>query len=128
MLAIPQNSKVLVTGANAFVAMWIIRTLLKAGHSVRGTASSLARCEHVAKTFERYNGKLELIIVPGIEAVCFASEFICARIHWLIYVQEGAFDEAVNNVDPVAHLASPYHFHAAAPDGSFSLFSGIHAY
>ncbi|KAJ7109565.1 D-lactaldehyde dehydrogenase [Mycena crocata] len=63
------SGKVLVTGANGFVATWTIQFLLEHGFSVRGAVRS-----------------------------------------------DGAFDAAVQGVDAIEHIASPYHLHADEPE------------
>ena len=78
MPAVPPGSKVLVTGANGFVAVWIVRTLLEQGFSVRGTIRSPAKGEHLKKLFKEYGDKLELVIVPNIEAVRDVDNFSLA--------------------------------------------------
>ena len=37
---IPPGSKVLVTGANGYIAIWLVAMLLEKGYSVRGTVRS----------------------------------------------------------------------------------------
>ncbi|KAI6014010.1 hypothetical protein BKA83DRAFT_4352899 [Pisolithus microcarpus] len=88
MPAIQPPSKVLVSGANGYIAMWVIRDLLEHGYSVRGTVRSAQKGEYISKYFAEYGSKLELVVVEDI-------------------TKEGAFDEAVNGVDAIAHIASP---------------------
>ncbi|CAL1707943.1 unnamed protein product [Somion occarium] len=96
MPATQAGSTVLVTGANGFVAMWVVRKLLEEGYHVRGTIRSASKGDYMRKVFEDLGDKLELVVVPDIE-------------------KEGAFDEAVKGVDAVVHMASPYHFGAVDP-------------
>ncbi|KAH9487422.1 Ketoreductase azaE [Psilocybe cubensis] len=77
-----ENTKVLVTGANGFVAMGIIQELLQQGFSVRGSVRSHEKGMQLKEIFSTYGDKLE-------------------------YVIEGAFDEAVLGVKAVQHTASP---------------------
>ncbi|KAI6044391.1 hypothetical protein EDC04DRAFT_2938172 [Pisolithus marmoratus] len=88
MPVIQPPSKVLVSGANGYIAMWIIRDLLEHGYSVRGTVRSAAKGEYVKMYFAGYGVKLEMVVIEDI-------------------VKEGAFDEAVKGVDAIAHTASP---------------------
>lgn len=37
----------------------------------------------------------------------------------MIVIQEGAFDTAVQGVDAIEHTASPFHFNADDPNGTF---------
>ncbi|KAI6010833.1 hypothetical protein F5J12DRAFT_566961 [Pisolithus orientalis] len=88
MPAIQPPSKVLVSGANGYIAMWVIRDLLEHGYSIRGTVRSTKKGEYVKKYFAGYGVKLEIVVVEDI-------------------TKEGAFDEAVKGVDAIAHIASP---------------------
>ena len=62
-------SNVLVSGANGFIATWVIRNLLEHGYSVRGTVRSSRKGEHLKKYFARYGDKLEIVIVEDITKV-----------------------------------------------------------
>ncbi|KAI5831152.1 NAD(P)-binding protein [Schizophyllum commune Tattone D] len=88
--------KVLVTGANGFVAMWTVRTLLERGYSVRATVRSAQKGEYLKKYFEKYADKFELSIVADI-------------------TKENAFDEAVVGADAILHMASPVSFGVEDP-------------
>ncbi|KAJ7232314.1 NAD-P-binding protein [Mycena haematopus] len=90
------SGKVLVSGANGFVASWVVRTLLEHGFSVRGAVRSADKGSHLADLFAPYGDKFELVVVPDITV-------------------EGAFDEAVKGVDAIEHTASPFHFQADDP-------------
>ena len=61
--------KVLVTGANGFIAGWVIKTLLERGFSVRGTVRSADKIPRVQEVFPEYADHLELVVVPDIAAV-----------------------------------------------------------
>ncbi|KAJ7162509.1 NAD-P-binding protein [Mycena filopes] len=91
------NGKVLVTGANGFVAAWVVRSLLEEGFAVRGTVRSAEKGDHLRETFASFGERFELVVVPDI-------------------AKDGAFDEAVRGVDAIEHTASPFHFHADDPD------------
>ncbi|KAF8155208.1 NAD-P-binding protein [Mycena galopus ATCC 62051] len=90
------SGKVLVSGANGFVAVWVVRLLLVHGFSVRGAVRSAEKGAHLLELFAPYGDKFELAIVPDITV-------------------EGAFDEAVKGVDAIEHTASPFHFEADDP-------------
>ncbi|RDX46146.1 NAD(P)-binding protein [Lentinus brumalis] len=90
------TDKVLVTGANGYVAAWVVKALLEQGFAVRGTVRSDSKANHLRSLFKSYGDKLEFAIVNDI-------------------VKEGAFDEAVKGVDAIAHTASPFHTHAEDP-------------
>ncbi|KAH8826045.1 hypothetical protein DL96DRAFT_1607040 [Flagelloscypha sp. PMI_526] len=90
-------AKVLVSGANGYIAVWVVKTLLEKGYSVRGTVRSQDKGKHLLETFKSYGDKFEIVVVSDITA-------------------EGAFDEAVKGVDAIEHTASPFHFNADDPD------------
>ncbi|KAJ7636275.1 NAD(P)-binding protein [Roridomyces roridus] len=91
-----QSGKILVSGANGFVATWVVKTFLEAGFSVRGTVRSANKGKHLEKLFASYGDNFELLVVPDITA-------------------PGAFDDAVTRIDAIAHTASPFHFAANDP-------------
>lgn len=65
-----EQGKVLVTGANGYIAMHVVDQLLKAGFSVRGTVRSESKIKYIQDYFKSYADKLELVIVPDITKVC----------------------------------------------------------
>jgi nucleoside-diphosphate-sugar epimerase len=71
-----QSGKVLVTGANGYIAVWVIKTYLEAGFSVRGTVRSERSVPHLQKIFKPYGDKFEVIIVPDMTIV---SCLLCIR-------------------------------------------------
>ncbi|KAI0795633.1 NAD-P-binding protein [Abortiporus biennis] len=90
------SGKVLVTGANGFIALWVVKTFLEKGFSVRGTVRSEAKVHHLKETFKSFGDKLEVVVVEDI-------------------TKDGAFDEAVKGIDAIEHTASPFHFNATDP-------------
>ena len=64
-----QQGKVLVTGANGFVAVWVVQRLLEQGYSVRGTIRSESKTKYVRELFSKYGDKFETVIVPDITKV-----------------------------------------------------------
>ncbi|KAF9791249.1 NAD(P)-binding protein [Thelephora terrestris] len=97
MPTITPGAKVLVTGANGFLAVHVVETFLEHGYSVRGTIRSQEKGVYLHKLFSSYGDKFETVIVKDI-------------------TQEGAFDEAVKGVDAIAHTASPFHYEADDPN------------
>ncbi|KAG6551685.1 hypothetical protein Mapa_006774 [Marchantia paleacea] len=81
---------VVVTGANGFIASWLVKLLLERGYTVRGTVRSP---ENVAKVGH-------LLELPG------AKERL--SLHKADLLEEGAFDEIVEGADGVFHTASPF--------------------
>ncbi|KAF9482939.1 NAD(P)-binding protein [Pholiota conissans] len=99
MPAIPNGSKVLVTGANGYIAMWVVRFLLERGYTVRATVRTAEKITFVKDYFTKLgygDDKLEFVVVDDI-------------------VEEGAFDEAVKGVDAIEHMASPFHNNVKDP-------------
>jgi nucleoside-diphosphate-sugar epimerase len=98
MVAISAPAKVLVTGANGFLAVWVVKKYLEAGYSVRGTVRSLSKSAFLKDKFAHYGDRFELVVVDDI-------------------TKDGAFDEAVKGVDAIAHTASPFHYNLTKPEG-----------
>ncbi|KAI0746584.1 NAD(P)-binding protein [Daedaleopsis nitida] len=90
------SGKVLVTGANGYVAVWVVKTFLDHGFSVRGTVRSESKAPYLRNLFKSHGKKFEVVIVEDI-------------------TKDGAFDEAVKDVDAIVHTASPFHFKAEDP-------------
>ncbi|KAI0690651.1 NAD(P)-binding protein [Cerioporus squamosus] len=90
------SGKVLVTGANGYVAVWVVKSYLDKGFAVRGTVRSESKAKYLRQLFQPYGDKFEVVIVDDI-------------------TREGAFDEAVKGVDAIAHTASPFHHRADDP-------------
>jgi len=98
MVAVSSPAKVLVTGANGYLAVWVVKKYLEAGYSVRGTVRSLSKSAFLTEKFSNYGDRFQLVVVEDI-------------------TKDGAFDEAVKGVDVIAHTASPFHFKPTNPDG-----------
>ncbi|TDL16059.1 NAD-binding protein [Rickenella mellea] len=98
MPAVEPGSKVLVSGANGFIAVWVVRLFLEAGYTVRGTVRSESKAGYLRTMFENYGQKFEVVVVEDI-------------------TKPGAFDTAVKGMDAIAHTASPFHFEADDPNG-----------
>ena len=75
------TGKVLVTGANGFIAVWLVKDLLERGFSVRGTVRSESKGEHLKKLFSQYGDKLELVVVDDITEVR-QSIVLSLTIYW----------------------------------------------
>ena len=84
------TAPVLVTGATGFVAAEIVRQLLEAGYSVRGTTRNVTQAVQDG----------HLTDLPG---AAERLELVEADL-----VEPGAFDEAVVGCEYVIHTASPY--------------------
>ncbi|KZF19798.1 putative NAD dependent epimerase/dehydratase [Xylona heveae TC161] len=96
-IAIPEGSRVLVTGVNGFVASHVASQLLARGFKVRGTVRDLERTSWVINdTFKTYaeRGDFEVVEIQDFTA-------------------DGVYDNAVKGVSAIAHVASVVTF---APD------------
>jgi nucleoside-diphosphate-sugar epimerase len=69
MPAIQSGPKVLVTGANGYISVWLIKTLLEQGYEVLGTVRSLKRTSFLPDMFKSYGSKFELAAVEDITQV-----------------------------------------------------------
>lgn len=86
-----QNGPVLVTGASGYIASWLVRYLLEAGHTVHATVRDPNRTEsvkHLHKLAEGQPGTLRL----------FAADLL----------KQGSFDQAMQGCEIVMHTASPF--------------------
>ena len=74
MPTIPRGSKVLVSGANGYIAMWVVRTLLERGYVVRGTVRSVDKGKFLTDYFTKlgYGDKLEIVVVEDIVKVQYS--------------------------------------------------------
>ena len=64
------NDKVLVTGANGFIARWIVKDLLEHGFSVRATVRSLEKANDIKPIFApTYGDRLEFAVIDDFTAV-----------------------------------------------------------
>ncbi|KAF8987069.1 D-lactaldehyde dehydrogenase [Cyathus striatus] len=88
MPAIKPGSTVLVTGANGYLATWIVQRLLERGYTVRGTVRSESKGVYLTEYFKSYGKRLELVTVPDLTA-------------------EGAMNKSLDGVSAVLHVASP---------------------
>ena len=69
MPAISSSDKVLVTGANGYIALWIVQTLLERGNSVRAAVRSEKKGSHLKELFKSYGTKIETVVVPDMTKV-----------------------------------------------------------
>ncbi|KAJ4854165.1 3-beta hydroxysteroid dehydrogenase/isomerase family domain-containing protein [Trichoderma breve] len=81
-------STVLVTGGSGFAAAHVIRAFLNKGYNVKATVRSETRGEEVLESHAEHSAKLSYVIVPDI-------------------AEKGAFNDALQGVDGVIHVASP---------------------
>lgn len=78
MTIIPSPAKILVTGANGFIAVWIARTLLEQGYSVRGAVRSASKGKYLTEYFERRGfgrDRFEIVVISDMINVRFPFIF-----------------------------------------------------
>jgi nucleoside-diphosphate-sugar epimerase len=75
MPAVEPGSKILVTGANGYIATWLIGTLLEQGYAVRGTVRSETKGAHLLEMYKSYGDRFELVIVEDSTMVRGFSRF-----------------------------------------------------
>ncbi|KAF5354028.1 hypothetical protein D9756_007188 [Leucocoprinus leucothites] len=94
----PGDTRVLVTGVNGYIAIWVVHYLLEQGYFVRGTVRSEAKATPIREHFKEYHesGKFEVVVIPD-------------------STQEGAYDTFVQDLDAIIHTASPVHDEAGEP-------------
>lgn len=63
------SGKVLVTGANGYIAVWLVQKLLEQGYAVRGTARSESKGKHLKEIFKQHGDKFEFAVVDDITKV-----------------------------------------------------------
>lgn len=91
MTTIDPKAPILVTGASGYIASWLVKYLLEAGHTVHGTVRDPDRksgLEHLHALAREHGGRLKL----------FKAELL----------EPGAFDPAMAGCELVMHTASPF--------------------
>lgn len=112
------SSKILVTGANGFIAMHAIIHLLKNGYTVRGTVRAPQKTEHIRRVIQKHTDTADL-------------ELVIADL-----LKDESWEEAAHGCDFVLHLASPFptaepkdenELIAPARDGTLRVLHAAHA-
>ncbi|TXI81463.1 MAG: NAD-dependent epimerase/dehydratase family protein, partial [Cupriavidus sp.] len=91
MTTINPNAPVLVTGASGYIASWIVKYLLEAGHTVHGAVRDPGKktgLEHLQKLSQEHPGRLKL----------FKADLLAPR----------SYDTAMEGCEVVMHTASPF--------------------
>ncbi|KAI0031596.1 D-lactaldehyde dehydrogenase [Vararia minispora EC-137] len=91
MASSPTSQRVLITGANGYIAAWLCRIHLEQGDSVLGTVRAASKGKLLEEIFVQYGDRFKIAVVEDI-------------------TKPGAFDEVVKGVDIVQHTASPTGF------------------
>lgn len=110
MPSIPPGSKVLVTGGNGYIGAWVIHTLLSQGFLVR----AVVRSEEKAKPLQEHFTTLDTDAKVRDSAAKGGLEFVYVPD----FVKEGAFDDVIEGVEAVLHLASPIQTQNGPADGT----------
>ncbi|KAL0939795.1 NAD-dependent epimerase dehydratase [Colletotrichum truncatum] len=96
--------RILLTGANGFIAQHILTQLLEAGHSVRAVVRNQPKADQLLSTFASYpSTQLDTALVPDITT-------------------PGAFDAALASnrpFDAVLHTASPFNYRVVSSNLDF---------
>jgi nucleoside-diphosphate-sugar epimerase len=95
--------RVLLTGANGFIASHVLSDILARGWSVRAVVRSQAKADQVVSDFPNHGSQLDTGVVPDITA-------------------PGAFDEVVKSTPPfdtVIHTASPFLYRVISDNREF---------
>ena len=111
-------TKVLVSGTNGYVTIWVVQNLLSKGYSVHGTVHSAEKGKHMKKLFANFGDKHEVVVVNDTMKVSESSEHLYDLSTWAAGTQEGDFDEAVKGVDTIEHTVLLFHLKADDPDGA----------
>ena len=91
MKQIDKSKPILVTGANGFVASWLVKKLLEEGltvHAAVRNPSQKEKVQHLLDTAEKSRGTLKL----------FSGDLL----------KEGSYQEAMEGCELVYHTASPF--------------------
>lgn len=84
------KTKVLVTGGNGFLALWVIKDLLAQGYDVRATLRSLAKAEQVKNALRQQDVDTTKL------------NFVVADL-----TKDAGWDEAMQDIDTVMSVAAP---------------------
>ena len=88
---------ILVTGANSFIGTWIVQYLLEKGYDVRGTVRSQAKESQVLEGISKdYHSRISFVHISDITI--------------------DSFDDAVQGVHGIIHVASPFHLKVTDPE------------
>ena len=64
------RGKILVTGANGFVAMVVIDSLIKHGYSIRAAVRSESKGAYIKQYFGNFDAQVEITVIPDYLEVC----------------------------------------------------------
>jgi len=64
-----RNAKVLITGANGYLALWAVQKHLERGYSVRATVRSETKGAALKEIFKSFEAKFEIAVVDDMAKV-----------------------------------------------------------
>ncbi|KAF9517354.1 hypothetical protein BS47DRAFT_1389885 [Hydnum rufescens UP504] len=82
------SGKLLITGGSGYIGAWIVKSAVDRGYSVVAAVRTDSQGQFLVNRFPEYHGKVSYVLIPVIE-------------------KDGAYDEAVKDVDGIIHAASP---------------------
>ncbi|KAF9517352.1 hypothetical protein BS47DRAFT_1339614 [Hydnum rufescens UP504] len=85
------SGKLLITGGSGYLGAWIVKRAIDRGYSVVAAVRTDSQGQFLVNRFPEYHGKVSYVLIPVIE-------------------KDGAYDEAVKDVDGIIHAASPVIF------------------
>ncbi|KAK2776618.1 hypothetical protein FQN53_002561 [Emmonsiellopsis sp. PD_33] len=88
-MATKSPSYVLVTGATGFIGAHVVDNLLRRGLKVRGATRSLKKGEQMKAARPQYASQLDFVQIDD-------------------FANPGVFDKAIDGIDAVIHVASPF--------------------
>jgi nucleoside-diphosphate-sugar epimerase len=82
------QSLVFITGATGFIGSHVVIQILEAGYKVRLSVRKETQIEGLKKLFSKHINKVDFVVIPDLSV-------------------SGAFDNALQGVEYVLHIASP---------------------
>jgi nucleoside-diphosphate-sugar epimerase len=73
MPTVRRGDKVLVTGANGYIAAWVAQALLERGYAVRGSVRTEEKGQYLKELFKKYDDRFEVAIVEDLIEVRLLS-------------------------------------------------------
>ncbi|KAH8924701.1 D-lactaldehyde dehydrogenase [Atractiella rhizophila] len=99
MAALTSPSRILVTGANGFIASYLVGLLLQKGHTVVCAVREASKAQRLLEIYSGFKerGRLEIAVVPEMKV-------------------DGAYDQAVEGCEGIVHAAAQMGMTAEHPE------------